>query len=257
MRLLNHQFNLTDDFQGLIAPVSPKKERDIFQSIQSGANSLLGVAATKVSGAASQVESAVGSAATFAQDLEDRIPQNCSIGTKKVCVSTKHNVTCAHLPFDLSRIMPDPIKDLPIGLEHAIQERIRALSPIPKTLNRITHFTVQGLLLTWLIPTSFISILSCLLVANWPIQINSLTHRMQTSFKGMIIIATGIIFCSPLAFLVIVISVVIQKAAMLPSWVELEKGEVTALCYGCMGCAVAIIVLSASAPAVGQLRSGI
>jgi hypothetical protein len=246
---LNLTGGLSDELSSLLSPV---QERGIFQDVQDGANSLLDAAATKVSSAADRVESKVSSAAARIQDLEDRVPQNCSLGTKRFCIRSKRRSTCSDLPPDLSRLVSDAMQDLPAGVGDVLGERVAALSPLPATLSKTPGFSMQDVMIAQLALVSAVTVLSCLLAAGWPPRLALLVLKLGTGFRVVAMAVLGFLCCVPLILVVSIVRMLLEKATQLPSWVEVEQGEVPALCYGALGCALALVLLAAAAPTVDR-----
>lgn len=87
---LCQQFNITNGLTEVLPSAAHAlRARDLVDDLQDGVESALDVAATRVVDAAGQAESAISSAAATLQSIEEQVPRNCSLGTKRFCVGYK------------------------------------------------------------------------------------------------------------------------------------------------------------------------
>lgn len=248
------QFNLTSYLADTPLPPSPTlPQRDILQNIQNGANSLLAVAATRVSDVAGHVQSAVSSAAASLPQIEDYLPLNCTIGTEQFCVGYRNtqNLSCSHSPFELSALLPDAVQDLPGPVEDALRERMGDLLPLADDLSNLTA-SLNTCLIVGLISIIFVAVFACCLVCDtW------ISRKMGTVARLLIYLCVAVVCCAPYSALVTLHVKVMKGAQRLPVWVEVQKGEVMGLSIGLLVCAVIFVVLAAvaSSPKVVQWTS--
>jgi hypothetical protein len=223
------------------APALPP--RDIFHDIQNGANSILTVAATRVSDAAGHVQSAVSSATASLPRIEDYIPQNCSIGTEQFCVGYRHsqNLSCNHLPFDLSVLLPDAAQSLPGPVRDAFREQMGRLSPLADHLDRLPS-SIDICLFTGLI-----SVLLVVVPFAWLGYSRWTSRKVATMPKQLVYLATPVVGCTPYSALVVLQSRPMKEAKTLPAWVDVQQGVVLGLGVGLLVCAMAFVTLLAFA----------
>ncbi|KAF2176534.1 hypothetical protein K469DRAFT_698391 [Zopfia rhizophila CBS 207.26] len=203
------------------------QNRDIFQDIQSKVNSVKDAIATALPDAV----------ATPIQEIEEYIPKNCSLGTKEFCVGYRHNITCKKLPLSLSDLVPDIAQNLPDGvqvlpdtLEKPLQDLVKEfqeklqekLQPLGRILTKVTTPYVQKCLVAGLV---------LLRVVQYH-KHSSKAHYWIESGNGL---RLGLFQA---------------KTKALPSWIEVEKGEVGGLCIGALCCAIVMTFLTAITPTV-------
>jgi hypothetical protein len=217
--------------------------RDILQDIQNGANSILTVAATRVSDAAGHVQSAVSSAAASLPRIEDYIPQNCSIGTEQFCVGYRHtqNLSCSYLPFDVSALLPDAAQGLPGPVRDAFREQMGRLSPSADDWDRLPG-SIDICLLVGLI-----SVILVVVPFVWLGSSKWTSRKVATMPKLLVYLATPVVGCTPYSALVALQSRVMIEAKGLPAWVDVQQGAVLGLSVGLLVCAMAFVALLAVA----------
>jgi hypothetical protein len=221
----------------------------LLQDIQNGANSLVAVAATRVSDAAGHVESALSSAVAAVPELpqiEDYVPVNCTFGTRQFCVGYLHtpDLSCSDSPFDISALLPDTIQDLSAPLEAAFRKRMGDLSPLADRLSRLPTSVVICLV------TGLLSMM-LMLGASLYLAYGNHGQRVGTSRKlgrmwhvvVHLIMATAC--CAVYLPLILLQRTVIEEAKGLPSWVEAEEGAAFGLSIGLFVCAAVFVALSA------------
>ena len=127
-------------------------------TIPSEARSVASALSTAAPAAASQVPGALETAASQAlQAIEASIPRNCSLGTKKFCVSFSNSTNCDNLPLNISKIIPAKVQKF-------LENEIDALQPLEGILAKLTIIKVQvslilGLIVMFIIAFLFISLL--------------------------------------------------------------------------------------------------
>jgi hypothetical protein len=240
------QFNFTSYLSDQPAPSSPAlPQRDILHDIQNGASSILAVAATRVSDAASHVESAISSAAAALPQLEDYVPLNCSFGMRQFCVGYRgqQGLSCSSSAFDVSDLLPDRIQDLPAPVEDAFRERIADLSPLANHLSSLST-SVLVCLIVGSMMMIFMLALSCCLAHAWPSCVASISPKVGTKTRVLVHLAVSMLCSAPYLALVLLQSKVVREAKGLPGWVEVKQGEVFGLSVGILVCAAVFVALS-------------
>ncbi|PSN59209.1 hypothetical protein BS50DRAFT_682398 [Corynespora cassiicola Philippines] len=229
-------------------------------TLKSGANSLFGVAAARASDAADHVQSAVNSAtssaassaAAFLQGIEEHVPQNCSLGTRRFCVGYKLDLRCSGLPFNLSSLLPDVVRDLPDPIESTIRERVDALSPLADSLAQFPVFYLPNTLIAGLVLVAVLTSLSIWLALDRLSRVAVILQKLNIGLRVPVVLVVGLVCCVPSMLLAFMVRTLVQKAEGLPSWVEVEEGEAGRLSFGVLGCALVLAVL-AGAPTVAVL----
>jgi hypothetical protein len=215
----------------------------------------LNAAATKIFDAASNVQSALGSAATsFRGSIEEYIPKNCSLGIKQFCIGYNLTLECMDLPFNTSALLRDALKSLPGPVEDAIREQLDEFSPLEKSLNRFPIFYISSSLISGVILISTTTFVLTLLTYDRPACIASILERIGIGPRTLIQLALGLFCCIPFIFLNVILFTLFSKTKDLPSWISVDKGEVFGLCLGALGCATFITVVLASSPAISILH---
>jgi hypothetical protein len=90
-------------------------------------------------------------------------------------------------------------------------------------------------------------VFSICLAFGW---LSRVVHTLHVKYWVLGLFVLGFLCCSPLILLVSIMRMLIEKANELPSWIEVEKGEVLSLCFGVLGCALALTLLVAGAPII-------
>lgn len=214
------QFNFTS----LDHPAAVKRtsqERDIIQSLQSGAGSAINGVATVIPNAISQVQTAVGTGITeIPNAIEALIPRNCSIGTKEYCVG---KFPCRNLPLNFSSIIPAEV-------ERIFQLNVDDVQSLKQTLTKVTavnmyHWLVLGLVL----------LLVLAIVSACPIFFPALCLTGILGFRFLRVgvhITFSLICCIPFIIAAVIFLILGSKAKHLPPWVQVEEGPVGKLCLG-------------------------
>ena len=229
-------------------------DRDLFQQvqdIQNGAKSALSAAATRVVDAADQAQSAISSVATSLQDMEERLPRNCSLGTKRFCIGYEHESSCSDLPLNLSGLLPASVHDLPAPVEDAIRDRAEALSRLAGTSSKLPAVFVPGTLISGLVSMSAIAVLSLCLAFRWLPCATKILSKLNVWLRALALLSLGLACCSPLILLALFLDTILRAADELPSWVEVERGEACVFCYGGLACALVLTLLVTASPAIG------
>lgn len=228
-------------------------DRDLLQQvqdIQNGAKSALSAAATRVVDAADQAQSAVSSVATSLQDMEERLPRNCSLGTKRFCIGYEHESNCSDLPLNLSGLLPASVHDLPAPVEDAIRDRAEALSRLAGTSSKLPAVFVPGTLISGLVSMSAIAVLSLCLAFRW-LPCATILSKLNVWLRALALLSLGLACCSPLILPALFLDTILRAADELPSWVEVERGGACVFCYGGLACALVLTLLVTASPAIG------
>jgi hypothetical protein len=197
------------------------------------------------------------------QEIEEYIPKNCSLGTKEFCVGIGHNITCKKLPLSLSDLVPDIAQNLsdyvqilPDTLEKPLQDQIKRvqeklqekLQPLERTLTKVTTPYIQYCLVAGLVLLVIIAILLACAVFSGLFSITSILARLIIGLR--VVMVLGSICCIFLFIPTVILGLFQAKTEALPSWIEVEKGEVGGLCIGALCCAVVMTFLTAITPTV-------
>jgi hypothetical protein len=181
---------------------------------------------------------------------------NCSIGTEQFCVGfrNRQNLSCSYSPFGISALLPEAIEDLPGPVEDALRERMDDLSPLAGDLSSLPQ-SIDICIIVGTLAMSLVLVLSTYLL--W----DSCTRRnVGIKTRWLAYLAMAVLCCSPYLALVVSQSKVIKEAQGLPSWVEVQKGEVMGLSIGLLVCAAIFVALSAvvsSQVVVNWIRNGL
>ena len=236
------------------------RDRNIFQDIQSKVNSVTDAVATSLPDAITGLPGAI---ADPIQDMEEYIPKNCSLGTAEFCVGYKHKITCKKLPLSLSDLVPDIAQHLPDGvqvlpdiLEKPLQDLVQEfqkklqekLQPLERTLKKVTTPFVQKCLVAGLVLFVIIAILFACAIISGLFNISSVLLRLTIGLR--VVVVLGLVCCILLFIPTIVLGLFQAKAKALPSWVEVEKGQVGGLCVGALCCAVVMTFLATITPII-------
>jgi hypothetical protein len=150
------------------------------------------MAATKASAAASQVQSAVSSAATFLEEIEEHVPCNCSLGTRQFRVGYQRDVQCSHLPFNLSSLLPNMILDLPGPAENTIRERVDTLAPLAERLTQFPILYALNTLIAGLVLIATITAFSIWLVFDRWSRIVTTLQEQNTGIRVLAHLGSGL-----------------------------------------------------------------
>lgn len=219
----------------------------------SNAKSAIDAVATAAPEAASRVKSAAGSLATPIREIDEHIPKNYSIGTRQVCVGYSYNISCSGLPLNLSTLVSGIISGLPDLLdsntEDALRDRVSRLQPLADSLTKVSAYFRQGLVLSSVLMAVFVLVFICSVFASL-FNIASVVLRLGLCWRVTILLVLGLTYCAPFILLASLFMVLQTKMEGLPPWVEVHSGEVSRLCFGALGCAVVMTLLSAITPIV-------
>jgi hypothetical protein len=194
---------------------------DIIQSIQGGVQSVAtGVAtgiATAVPGAISQVQSAANALSTLPESIEALIPRNLSLGTKQFCIGLTKNVSCSQLPLNLSNLVPGEV-------EKYLQPDFSDIGSLNKAVMKITPIDIYYSLMLGLIIMVVMVIVSICSMA-FPLACLSSILGLKMLKFGLLLLL-GVICCILFVIPVVILLVLESKAKQLPSWIQVEHGDV-------------------------------
>jgi hypothetical protein len=201
------------------------RNRDLLEDLQDGARSALEAAATRVAGAATQAESAISSAAATVQSIEDYVPRNCSLGTKRFCIGYKQDVNCSGLPLNLTSLLPVSLQELPGPVENAIRDRVETLSQLADSSTRFSAFSVSATLISGLVLMIMVVVLALSLSLGRPQVITGVFGKLRVVSRALALLTLGLVCCFPFVLLAVILHTVLKAARGLPSWVEVKTGE--------------------------------
>lgn len=189
------------------------------------------------------MESALDAFSTSIQDIEQRLPRNCTIGTRRACVRYLQNTTCFDTPLNLSSLFSSVTFEssgTSVGiLDEFVSDAVAQLQPLAGRLSGVSlHF--QRLLMV-----------GSLLTAAWAFVCTYLFHFFTpnagkiSSHSLMVILSlAGVTCCAPFLALVVLLSLLRAQETNLPYWMEATSGSVSDLCSGVLACAVIMVLLT-------------
>lgn len=248
------------------SPTQALQDRDLLQDLQDGAKSALNAAATRVADAAgqagsaissavNQAESAISSAAATVQSIEDMVPQNCSLGTRRFCIGYKQDVTCSDLPLNFSSLLPEGVQDLPGPLQSAINDRAESLSQLMESSTRFPAFSVPNTLISGLVLMSIVAILSLSLALGKPQIVTRAFGRFKPVSRTLVLLALGLLCCSPFVLLGVILNTILRAADKLPSWVGVEIGKACGFSFAALACALVLAFIFPIAPMFAKIEA--
>jgi hypothetical protein len=113
-----------------------------FQSIASIFSTAVSAAPSKAQGAESAAATAVSGINITA--IEEKLPRNCSLGTKQFCIGFENEMRCDNLPLNISNIVPEDIRKF-------VSAEVKSLRPLESILAKATPANIQGSLIVGLI----------------------------------------------------------------------------------------------------------
>lgn len=198
-----------------------------------------GAVSTAVSGFESAIpdaRSAVnGFATAIPEAIENNLPKNFSIGTRRFCIGLPHNVTCHRLPPEFSSIIPSEIRASLDGFTD-IQLFDKAMSTITSKI--LQDLWVLGLCLIFIPVTLSI----CSMFGRTFIVSNALRIAIHAVF--------GVVFCIPFIVPVSVLGALQSKSERLPNWIEIREGNILNIFTGGLVCVLGIALLGTGIQAI-------
>lgn len=225
-------------------------------SVINNAQSAINAALTAVPGVASRIGSATVALATpLIEDLEQRIPNNCSIGTRLVCVGYAHDISCSELPFNLSSLVSGATSGLPSTLassiEGALHDKVNQLQPMVDKLSTLSVYLQQLLVLGGGLMVVLLISFICSTLVLLP-DVASVVSRFGVPCRMVAVSSLGLVCCFPFILLTAFFAVIQARTRALPPWIEAQSGQVSRLCFGALGCAVVMALLTLAAPVITQ-----
>ncbi|KAH8726712.1 hypothetical protein GQ44DRAFT_725897 [Phaeosphaeriaceae sp. PMI808] len=215
------QFNVTDIASAIHLPkVKTKRasEPNIIHSLQGGIQSAAAGIASEVPVAITQIQSAASTLTTTIPDsIEALIPQNLSLGTKQFCVGLPHNVSCHGLPLSISSLIPTDIQKY-------LQTEWNDIESLSSALKEITPTAIYRSLLLGLALMLVMAATTICLVFLPTIYLPSILGLKIVKFGVLLLLGT--ICCGLFIAPVIILGILNSKAKQLPSWIQVEHGEV-------------------------------
>jgi hypothetical protein len=218
-------------------------ERDIIESAQNGIESAANGIATAVPAAISKVQSAASTTVTEALNaVKAAIPRNCSIGTTQFCIGLAHNISCHDLPVNLSNIIPADVEGL-------FQVKPNDIKAVNGALAKVTVINIRDCFIAGLILILAMAAISVCLALGPSFSLAAVLPRFKT-LRIWIHLLLGLLCCIPFTLAAIILHVLNMKAQQLPSWIQVEQGEVGKLCLGSLCCAIIIVLLGSTITAI-------
>ena len=215
--------------------MSSLQHRDLFHDIPSEIKSAVGATASH----------AADQAATLIEDIEKNVPRNCTLGTKRFCITSMNISECVNLPFNISVVLPNFVKELPSSISDVILDQVGALSPLAEGLAKFPTFYVLDTLLSGLVLLTAFTAFAIFSVFKQMSFMLNVIRKLGRGLSVFIVLVFGFLFCIPFALLASFLHGILKKASELPSWVGVRKGTAIDLCYGVLTCASALSVLIA------------
>lgn len=227
-------------------------DRDLLGDLQDGARSALKAAATGIVDVAGQAEGAISSAAATLQSIEEHVPRNCSLGTKRFCIGYKQDVSCSDLPLNLTSLLPGSVRELPQAVQDAIRDRATALSQLVETSTKFPALSVPATLISGLILMSIAAALSLSLALGWPPYCTIALGKLSSVpiAQALLALGLGLVCCCPFLLLGVILNTILTAADELPSWVRVERGEACGLGFAALACALVLALVFAAVPIV-------
>jgi hypothetical protein len=193
------------------------------------------------------IESAANAAATGVQvAIESHLPKNISLGTQDLCIGFTKNVTCKPLPLNLTELLPSVVDNLPDTFQSIVQDKVDSLQPFATALTNVVYIRI--LLIVGLISMLLFTIIFIATILSRLLRIVGRLIRLGHLSRILVYIALWIICCLPILIATLVLIVFQQKARLLPSWVEVQHGEVGRLCLAAFCCGIVMSFISAVSP---------
>jgi hypothetical protein len=175
----------------------------------------------------SEVQSAADALAT--------ILPNCTIGTQQFCIG--HDMPCHKLPLNVSKLIPT---DVPKVL---LQSILHDIQPLDDALAKVTAATIWQTLIIGVVLIFAMTALSICSTLGKFFCLTAILLRFRFLRVGILLLL-GLICCSPFLVATIVLYIFRSKTEHLPSWIQVEEGEVSKLSVGGLCCAIVMWVLS-------------
>ncbi|KAF1961318.1 hypothetical protein CC80DRAFT_383912, partial [Byssothecium circinans] len=216
------------------------------------AESAINAVMTAAPEAASRIESAIGALATPSiEDLEQRIPNNISIGTRFVCVGYTRGISCSKLPLNLSSVVSGVTSGLPpmlsSSIDDALRDKVHHLQPTADRLGVVSVYFGKLLALGAILMVVLLMFFVCSSFALLS-RVTNVISRLGVPYKMVALLSLGLVCCSPFVLLTALFVAVQVRTKALPPWIEAQSGEVSRLCFGALGCAVVMALLTAVTP---------
>ncbi|KAH6883882.1 hypothetical protein B0T10DRAFT_564924 [Thelonectria olida] len=244
--------NLTDAIHAKRAP----QNQDLLNTIQT--------AADKFPGAASHFESVASAAATsipnIIKDIPDQVdsipdlfngipelieelfPKNCSVGTGKFCVGLSSNISCSNLPLNMTDIIPPDILK-------SLGETFDIIRALDTALTKITAPYFRDTLIVGMV-SSFVSVFVLITsLYGWPSCFRGSIVR-PGALCAAVYLVFGLILGVPFFIPTIILHILRSKLEQLPSWIQVQQGNVYGLCLGCLCCSLVIVIMGIVTPFV-------
>lgn len=191
------------------------------------------------------IESAANAAATGVQvAIESHLPKNISLGTQDLCIGFTKNLTCKPLPLNLTELLL--VDNLPDTFQSIVQDKVDSLQPFATALTNVVYIRI--LLIVGLISMLLFTIIFIATILSRLLCIVGRLIRLGHLSRILVYIALWIICCLPIFIAALVLIVFQQKARLLPSWVEVQHGEVSRLCLAAFCCGIVMSFISAVSP---------
>lgn len=194
-----------------------------------------------------KVQSAASAAATSLEgSIKEIIPRNLSLGTRQLCIGFFDSIDCKGLPLNLSDVLPDSVEDLPSPFKTIVQDSVDSLQPIATALTNITYIRVS--LIVGLVLVCLFAILFIASTLGKILCIVGIVFELGLRSKIIVHTVLGLICCVPVAAATAILILFREKVNALPSWIQVEHGEVGSICIGALSFAAALTITTALSP---------
>ncbi|KAK3369559.1 hypothetical protein B0T24DRAFT_532287, partial [Lasiosphaeria ovina] len=190
--------------------------------------------ARKIPGIISKIQSTAGAAATMLPGaFEAILLRNCSISTRKFYIRLIKTMPYNDLPLSLSTIIPPEIKE-------PLRNNIKNIEALDTALIKVIAPYIQtSLIIGLILMLVIILILLFSIYGSYYIHITKIPRGIYIAVHVIFSLIFYIPFSIPIAILYILRS----NLDNLPSWIQVQYGDIYGLYIGCLYYAVAITTL--------------
>ncbi|KAF4434344.1 hypothetical protein F53441_13709 [Fusarium austroafricanum] len=244
--------NLTDGFLAKRAPQNPEfvdaiqTAIDKFPGAVSRFQSAAGTAATSIPDVIKDIPSQFNKTQDLAKDvselIEELFPKNFSVGTGKFCVGLSSNTSCSDLPLNITHIIPPDI------VRH-LSESFDSIRALDTALAKITAPYLRDTLVVGMVSTLVSVLVFTASLYGWPPCFRGRIVQPGLLYVGARFVF-GLVLSVPFFVPTIILHILRSKLGQLPSWIQVQQGNVYGICVGCLCCSLLIMVLGTFVPFV-------